>query len=95
MAEEIAERIDANLLDVPIQQLSDPLFSKGKYQSKIEKLQDKTQGHRAIEIPTASAHVSHFKSLLNELSLKRGFHPEIIRRLSKHMCIFQIQKQHS
>ena len=80
MAEEkIAERIDANLLDVPIQQLSDPLFSKGKYQSKIEKLQDKTQGRLVIkEYPTASAHVSHFKSLLNELSLKRGFHPEII-----------------
>ena len=80
MAEEkIAERIDANLLDVPIQQLSDPLFSKGKYQSKIEKLQDKTQGRLVIkEYPTASAHVNHFKSLLNELSLKRGFHPEII-----------------
>ena len=80
MAEEkIAERIDANLLDVPIQQLSDPLFSKGKYQSKIEKLQDKTQGRLVIkEYTTASAHVNHFKSLLNELSLKRGFHPEII-----------------
>ena len=80
MAEEkIAERIDANLLDVPIQQLSDPLFSKGKYKSKIEKLQDKTQGRLVIkEYPTASAHVNHFKSLLNELSLKRGFHPEII-----------------
>ena len=80
MAEEkIAERIDANLLDVPIQQLSDPLFSKGKYQSKIEKLQDKTQGRLVIkEYPTASAHVNHFKSLLNEVSLKRGFHPEII-----------------
>ena len=80
MAEEkIAERIDANLLDVPIQQLSDPLFSKGKYQSKIEKLQDKTQGRLVIkEYPTASAHVNHFKSLLNELSLKRGFHPDII-----------------
>ena len=80
MAEEkIAERIDANLLDVPIQQLSDPLFSKGKYQSKIEKLQDKTQGRLVIkEYPTASAHVNHIKSLLNEQTLKRGFHPEII-----------------
>ena len=80
MAEEkIAERIDANLLDVPIQQLSDPLFSKSKYQSKIDKLSEKTQGRLVIkEYPTASAHVNHFKSLLNELSLKRGFHPEII-----------------
>ena len=80
MAEEkIAERIDANLLDVPIQQLSDPLFSKSKYQSKIDKLSEKTQGRLVIkEYPTASAHVNHFKSLLNELSLKKGFHPDII-----------------
>ena len=80
MAEEkIAERIDANLLDIPIQTLSDPLFSKGKYQSKIEGLSQKTQGRLVIkEYPTASAHVGHFKSLLNELSLKKGFHPDII-----------------
>tara|TARA_B100001093_G_scaffold520390_1_gene615368 strand:- start:321 stop:1688 length:1368 start_codon:yes stop_codon:yes gene_type:complete len=80
MAEEkIAERIDANLLDLPIQTLSDPLFSKGKYQSKIEGLSQKTQGRLVIkEYPTASAHVGHFKSLLNELSLKKGFHPDII-----------------
>ena len=78
-AEKIAERIDANLLDIPIQTLSDPLFSKGKYQSKIEGLSQKTQGRLVIkEYPTASAHVGHFKSLLNELSLKKGFHPDII-----------------
>jgi replicative DNA helicase len=80
MAEEkIAERIDANLLDIPIQTLSDPFFTKEKYNSKIYALRQKTQGTLVIkEYPTASAHVGHFKALLNELSLKKGFHPDII-----------------
>ena len=80
MAEEkIAERIDANLLDIPIQQLSDPLLTKEKYQAKIDTLRKKTQGKLVIkEYPTASAHVGHFKALLNELSLKKGFSPDII-----------------
>ena len=80
MAEEkIAERIDANLLDIPIQQLSDPLLSKEKYSSKLLQLTKKTQGKLIIkEYPTASAHVGHFKSLLNELSMKKGFSPDII-----------------
>ena len=80
MAEEkIAERIDANLLDIPIQQLQDPLLTKQKYRAKIDVLKKKTQGKLVIkEYPTASAHVGHFKALLNELSLKKGFHPEII-----------------
>jgi replicative DNA helicase len=80
MAEEkIAERIDANLLDIPIQQLSDPLLTKSKYISKVEKLKEKTSGRLVIkEYPTASAHNGHFKALLSELSLKKGFHPDII-----------------
>lgn len=80
MAEEkIAERIDANLLDINIQLLSDPLLTKQKYTSKMEKLAQKTQGQLVIkEYPTASAHVGHFRGLLNELSLKKGFHPDII-----------------
>ncbi len=80
MAEEkIAERIDANLLDVNIQTLSDPMFTKQRYQTKINDLRKKTQGQLVIkEYPTASAHVGHFKALLNELSLKKGFHPDII-----------------
>ena len=80
MAEEkIAERVDANLLDVNIQTLSDPLFTKQRYQSKIDALNKKTQGKLVIkEYPTASAHVNHFKALLNELSLKKGFKPHII-----------------
>ena len=80
MAEEkIAERIDANLLDIPIQQLGDPLLTKEKYSSKLLELTKKTQGKLVIkEYPTASAHVGHFKALLNELSLKKGFSPDII-----------------
>ena len=80
MAEEkIAERIDSNLLDVPIKQLSDPLFSKQQFRNKVDVLNKKTQGRIIIkEYPTASAHVNHFKSLLNELSMKKGFQPDIV-----------------
>ena len=80
MAEEkIAERIDANLLDVNIKQLSDPLFTKQQFRTKVDKVAKQTQGRLVIkEYPTASAHVNHFKSLLNELSMKRGFAPDII-----------------
>ena len=80
MAEEkIAERIDANLLDIPVQQLSDPLLTKQKFTTKLDVLSNKTRGKLIIkEYPTASAHVGHFKSLLNELSLKKGFCPDII-----------------
>ena len=78
MAEEkIAERIDANLLNVPIQDLTDlpkPMFDK-----KITNLSKKTQGQLIIkEYPTASAHSGHFKTLLNELALKKSFRPDII-----------------
>jgi replicative DNA helicase len=78
MAEErIAERIDANLLNVPIQQLVD--IPKQLYESKIIKLAQKTVGKLIIkEYPTASAHSGHFKALLNELALKKGFKPDII-----------------
>ena len=80
MAEEkIAERVDANLLDIPIQQLNSPLLTKEKYSSKLLQLKKKTQGKLVIkEYPTASAHVGHFKALLNELSLKKGFSPDAI-----------------
>jgi replicative DNA helicase len=78
MAEEkIAERIDANLLNVPVQQLQD--LPHSMYESKLEKLSKKTKGKLIIkEYPTASAHAGHFKSLLNELSLKKSFRPDII-----------------
>ena len=78
MAEEkIAERIDANLLNIPIQQLSD--LPKVMFDKKIATLAKKTQGKLIIkEYPTASAHVGHFKSLLSDLALKRAFKPDII-----------------
>jgi replicative DNA helicase len=78
MAEErIAERIDANLFNMDIRTLVD--LPKPMYDTKVSKLLKKTQGRLIIkEYPTASAHVGHFKSLLNELSLKKGFAPDII-----------------
>ena len=78
MAEEkIAERIDANLLNIPIQQLTD--LPRSMFENKVSKLAEKTQGSLIIkEYPTASAHVGHFRSLLNELALKKSFRPDII-----------------
>ena len=78
MAEEkIAERIDANLLNVPIQEISD--LPKMIYESKVTKLSEKTQGTLIIkEYPTASAHAGHFRGLLNELAIKKSFRPDII-----------------
>jgi replicative DNA helicase len=78
MAEEkIAERIDANLLNVPIQQLTE--LPKSMFENKVTKLAEKTQGSLIIkEYPTASAHVGHFRALLNELAIKKSFRPDII-----------------
>ena len=78
MAEEkIAERIDANLLNVPIQKLVD--MPRSMFQNKIKNLGKKTQGRLIIkEYPTASAHVGHFRSLISDLSLKKSFRPDII-----------------
>ena len=78
MAEEkIAERIDANLLNVNIQEITD--LPKPIFESKVTNLAKKTQGSLIIkEYPTASAHSGHFKALLNELALKKSFKPDII-----------------
>jgi replicative DNA helicase len=78
MAEEkIAERIDANLLDVAIQNIVD--LPKSTFENKVTKLAAKTQGSLIIkEYPTASAHSGHFKSLLSDLELKKSFRPDII-----------------
>ena len=78
MAEErIAERIDANLMNVDIDKLM--ALPKESYLKKIERLKEKTLGRLIIkEYPTASANVTHFKHLLNELKLKRQFVPDII-----------------
>ena len=78
MAEEkIAERIDANLLNVPIQEITE--LPKVMFEDKVTKLANRTQGSLIIkEYPTASAHAGHFRSLLNELALKKSFRPDII-----------------
>jgi replicative DNA helicase len=78
MAEEkIAERIDANLLNVNIQDIAE--LPKNIFETKVNNLAKKTQGSLIIkEYPTASAHAGHFKSLLNELALKKSFKPDII-----------------
>ena len=78
MAEEkIAERIDANLLNVNIQEIVD--LPKPIFEGKVTNLAKKTQGSLIIkEYPTASAHSGHFKALLNELALKKYFKPDII-----------------
>ena len=78
MAEEkIAERIDANLLNVNIQDIVD--LPKMMFDDKVTSLTKKTQGSLIIkEYPTAYAHSGHFRALLNELALKKSFRPDII-----------------
>ena len=78
MAEEkIAERIDANLLDLTVDDLH--TAPKQLYDDKIKKLNTKTTGKLIIkEYPTASAHSGHFRALINELSLKKDFIPEVV-----------------
>ena len=78
MAEErIAERIDANLLNVDMNYLQ--TMTKPEYDRKFEVLRNKTQGKLIIkEYPTASASALHFRALLNELQLKKNFVPDII-----------------
>jgi len=78
MAEErIAERIDANLLNVPIDQLEN--MPKDMFTEKVKSLARKTTGNLIVkEYPTGSAHAGHFRALLNELKLKKQFEPDII-----------------
>jgi len=92
MAEEkIAERIDANLLNIPIQKLTD--LPKAIFDKKIRTLSKKTQGKLIIkEYPTASAHVGHFKSLISDLALKRSVRPDIIFIDYLNICASQRYK---
>jgi len=78
MAEEkIAERIDANLLDLTVDDLH--TVPKQLYDDKVKKINTKTTGKLIIkEYPTASAHSGHFRSLINELSLKKDFTPDVV-----------------
>lgn len=75
--EEIAKRIDANILNVPINQLEE--LPKSMFENKVTKLIEKTTGNLVIkQYPTASAHSGHFKSLINELYLKKSFKPDVL-----------------
>ena len=78
MAEKkIAERIDANLMNITMTDLHD--LPRRMFESRIEKIQKKTQGKLIIkEYPTASAHCGHFRALHSELMLKKSFKPDII-----------------
>ena len=95
MAEEkIAERIDANLLNITIPDLT--VLPRDLYERKISKLRENTQGKLIIkEYPTATAHVGHFRHLLNELNLKKNFIPDIIYIDYLNICMSSRIKQGS
>ena len=78
MAEErIAERIDANLMNISMEDLHN--LPKQMFDSKIEKIIKSTSGKLIVkEYPTASAHTSHFRGLIKELAIKKSFRPDII-----------------
>ena len=89
MAEErIGERIDANLLDVKLDTLKD--LTKVMYDKKMEQLKSKISGKLIVkEFPTSQAHTGHFRHLLNELSLKKNFKPDIIYVDYLNICASQ------
>lgn len=75
--EEVAKRIDANVLNISMDDLM--VLPRDMYEKKIENLKQKTNGKLIVkEYPTASASTVHFRSLLNELNLKKGFVPDVI-----------------
>lgn len=75
--EEISKRVDANLLDIPMDELSK--ISKYEYDKKMERIKRTTKGKLIVkEYPTAQAHTGHFRHLLNELKLKKNFVPQIV-----------------
>jgi replicative DNA helicase len=87
MAEErIAERIDANLLDIAVDELES--LPKQTYDNKIEKLKQKTTGKLIVkEYPTACAGSANFRHLLNELKIKKNFIPDIIYIDYLNICL--------
>ena len=93
MAEErIAERIDANLLNLTMDELK--VIDRDIYETRIDKISKKTQGKLIIkEYPTAGAHVGHFRALLEELKMKRDFSPDIIMVDYLNICASQRMKQ--
>ena len=95
MAEErIAERIDANLLNLTMDELK--VIDRDIYENRIDKISKKTKGKLIIkEYPTAGAHAGHFRALLEELKLKREFKPDIIFIDYLNICASQRLKQGS
>jgi replicative DNA helicase len=93
MAEErIAERIDANKLNLTMDELK--VIDKDIFETRISKIKDKTEGKLIIkEYPTAGAHAGHFRALLEELKLKREFKPDIIFIDYLNICASQRMKQ--
>jgi archaellum biogenesis ATPase FlaH len=93
MAEErIAERIDANLLNLTMDELK--TIDKDNFNKRVQKLAKKTQGKLIVkEYPTAGAHAGHFRALLEELKIKRGFLPDIIMIDYLNICASQRMKQ--
>ena len=91
--EKIAERLDANCLNISIKDVTD--LPKVMFDSKIADLTKKTQGKVIIkEYPTASAHAGHFKALLNDLKLKKAFRPDIIFIDYLNICASSRYKGH-
>ena len=75
--ERIAERIDANLFDIPLDQIEN--MPRETFENKVNKIANTTKGKLIIkEYPTAAAHSGHFRALLNELKLKRTFIPDVV-----------------
>jgi replicative DNA helicase len=90
--EEVAKRIDANLLNLSFEDLMD--LPKATYDRKVQALKSKTNGQLIIkEYPTAGASVSHFKALLNELFLKKTFRPDVIFIDYLNICMSARLKQ--
>ena len=92
MAEErIAERVDANLLNLTMDELK--VVDRDIFESRLDKISKKTQGHFIVkEYPTAGAHAGHFRALLEELKLKREFMPDIIFIDYLNICASQRMK---
>jgi replicative DNA helicase len=93
MAEErIAERVDANLLNLTMDELK--VVDREIFESRMQKLSKKTQGKFIIkEYPTASAHAGHFRALLEELKMKKNFIPDIVFIDYLNICASQRMKQ--
>ena len=93
MAEEkIAERIDANLLNVTVDELA--MLPKDAYDKKIERVRGKTTGKLIIkEYPTATAGSANFRHLFNELKIKKGFVPDIVYIDYLNICNSSRMKQ--